>query len=167
MIAARKGASILLGGNSLNYANCPLFPDIPGGIKRWMNFFMGQHSAKVLSSLFLMAVLVAVVVNAVIPAGYMPQNKRGFVELVICSGMGEKTVLVDAGDVPAGDHQDKTDTANFCAYQFLASAKIPVVPQIIILPVFHFETLAKTMFSGTFLPRIYSASITARGPPSV
>ncbi|PZQ48225.1 MAG: hypothetical protein DI551_01685 [Micavibrio aeruginosavorus] len=69
--------------------------------------------------------LFAVLIKAALPAGFMPTvAKDGFTEIVICSGMGEKTISVPSGDNPEPSHQDNQQTGKVCAFQVLVSGKI-------------------------------------------
>jgi hypothetical protein len=65
-------------------------------------------------------ILLAITVQGLIPLGFMPSinNNDGKVEIVICTGKGPATVLVDAHMVPgAADEQgDSHDDASACPF---------------------------------------------------
>lgn len=113
-----------------------------------------------------MTMVLAFVLKAVIPAGFMPETKNGFMELVICSGMGEKTILVPNGETPSSEHQDDKAGKDVCAYQILASGKIlvPDVTAIQSAPVREEAHSAQT--DDSRLLSAHHLSFEARGPPS-
>lgn len=108
-------------------------------------------------------VAVALALLALIPAGFMPTFAGGGkVAIVICSGAGEKTILVDARDAPAGDH----GASQTCPYFLAQSPVVAGVPVIIAAPpafdVVTFLPLLRDLPDGV---RILPPP--ARGPPAV
>lgn len=60
------------------------------------------------------ALLIALCFRALLPVGFMPANAAvgDGMEIVICTGMGAKTIVVDADGVPvpAPSHEDQTES---------------------------------------------------------
>jgi hypothetical protein len=110
-------------------------------------------------------VILAVLVKSAIPAGFMPSfDKSGFTQIVICSGMGQKTITVPSDDAPATDHKDNA-SAKVCAYQMLASGKTILPPPVAIIP----APIVTRAFAVT-IEHVHAAFSTtlpfeARGPP--
>ncbi|MFM2042913.1 MAG: hypothetical protein RLY86_1489 [Pseudomonadota bacterium] len=77
--------------------------------------------------------LVVMFVRALIPAGFMPDAEaasRGGFALVICTGMGERTILVDADGLPLQE-SDPGNTgippSPLCAFAGLPLALVPLL----------------------------------------
>lgn len=109
-------------------------------------------------------VLLGLLFQALIPAGFMPAfGHGGKVALVICSGLGEKTIFVDADDYGSADHDDDNSA---CPY-FLAQASVTVegVPAMADLPqpVSSHIILAS---SALLDDQPYLPAPPARGPPA-
>lgn len=113
---------------------------------------------------FFAFVILCLLIKAVLPAGFMPaQSKDGWIELVICSGMGERTISVPLEGSDKTDPQKPSQTP--CAFQFVATGKS-------ITPVF--ETLS-VAFTTTYIARededqtppytVFAFLFEARGPP--
>ena len=118
------------------------------------------------SACMMLIVLAAFAVQAVLPAGFMPSvSKDGFMEIVICSGMDQKTVLVPADDVAPSDHQDKKENP-VCAYQTLAAQKILIAPPAFVPPVVATLEISAAHFTAQISAQFPVYSIAARGPPS-
>lgn len=117
------------------------------------------------SSLMMLLVAFALLLKSAIPAGFMPSfDKDGFTQIVICSGMGQKTITVPSDDAPSTDHQDDT-AAKVCAYQILASGKTILPPPVAVVPA-PIVTRAVIAIAEDFdaAPAL-SLSFEARGPP--
>ncbi len=87
----------------------------------------------------MMVLLLAFLVKAIIPAGFMPgATSDGYTTMVICSGMGEKTVLVP-NDQNAPDEQSADHGQNdLCAYQAASSQKILIdIPPVFSVQISH------------------------------
>lgn len=101
----------------------------------------------------------AVFTKAMIPAGFMPNE--GMTAMVICSGTGEKTVMVPTGEEVPADHQIEA-----CAYHLAAAQKIvPIVLTAIPVasnPQIPHQMVLEEQFSEE--PFITAAS--PRGPPA-
>ncbi len=115
------------------------------------------------SSVLMMVLILAFALKALIPAGFMPGAQGGFTKMVICSGTGERTVMVPNGDAPAPSHDQKDQS---CAYHLAASQKFltalpPSLPSIDIQPdeVFAFENESVVTLTPLH-------SLGARGPPA-
>lgn len=65
--------------------------------------------------------MLGIVLHAMVPTGFMPAAENGKITLVICSGMGEKTIVVDAKDHLQSSDQssDEHQSVSACPY-FLA-----------------------------------------------
>lgn len=111
--------------------------------------------------------MLAFTLKAVLPAGFMPGHKDGLMALVICSGMGEKTIFVPAEEnAPAPqDHRDGKAEKSVCAYQAVVSGKTliptPVVAFATPIAVLSHEIEADEQRPLSSLSR----SFEARGPP--
>lgn len=107
-------------------------------------------------------VAVALLVLTLIPAGFMPAfDADGKVAIVICSGMGEKTVLVDSDEAPGRDH-----SAQACPY-FLAQSPVAIDAGAPVLTPPSYELVA---FIPPAAPQPEDLLILvppARGPPPV
>ena len=106
----------------------------------------------------------AFMAKAAIPAGFMPgTDKNGMTALVICSGMGEKTVMVPA-DAPAPVQNDQTGPCDY----FLSAAHKIIDVDIPLIPMADNPLLiAETVFKDTVLVAASISSISARGPPAL
>lgn len=119
-------------------------------------------------SLFFLLLLAAIALRALLPAGFMPSfTADGTYELVICSGMGEKTVRVSADGTPVEDRGAPHSGDGACAFQVTSLQKIvPLVAHIFLpLP----ETGRYSAPEQTRAPVFAVANVPypARGPPSV
>lgn len=137
---------------------------------------MGFGKGRKTASLVMLTALLAVLVKSLFPAGFMPAyNDAGFTELVICSGMGEKTIRIpafgDSGEPgtatdPSDHGGDKTaDGHPPCPFSLVASAKLllPAVPAIVALPAFlRVPTDVFPIIRPKTSPLL---AFTARGPP--
>jgi len=126
-----------------------------------------KQPLNLLSSCIMLVVVLAFAVKAVLPAGFMPVlNKDGFTEIVICSGMGEKTIKVPAEENAPADHPDE-NAGEVCAYQVLASGKILLSPLTTEISAPVIEAASPLFFSDGLTQTLTTYSLTARGPPSV
>ena len=119
------------------------------------------------SSFIIMMMVMAFVMKAIIPSGFMPESKNGFMEMVICSGMGEKTVLVPNSETPLSEHHNGTTAKEICAYQLLSSGKMILPLPIAALPEFQSSKILGYIADDSFIFSAKSLSFEARGPPSV
>lgn len=118
------------------------------------------------SAFIMMLMLLAFAVKALIPAGFMPDYGNGFMKLVICSGMGEKTILVPASD--NSPHDQGTELSDeHCAYQTLTFANHVPVPAIFTITAGTFINLPTPRTQTPLLADLHAHSIAARGPPSL
>lgn len=135
---------------------------------------MIKNSRVFLYSLMLLALLV----RSVVPVGFMPaQSHDGKVEIVICTGSGLSTMLMDVDKVPAmtsaghahGDHHsdDKGgDPASHhsCPYASVLAQGLPGMVPVALPAVIHKDThpftLAASLPSGGVLKPWFS-----QGPP--
>lgn len=107
-------------------------------------------------------VALALLVLALIPAGFMPSfGADGKIAIVICSGMGEKTIMVDADDAPASDQG--TDA---CPY-FLAQSPVSVDVAVPVLLPPSYDVMAFIPPAVEQPEEILILTPPARGPPSV
>ncbi len=113
-----------------------------------------------------MMMVAAFALKAIIPAGFMPENKNGFMEMVICSGMGEKTILVPNSETPSSEHDNDTTAKEVCAYQVLASGKVLVPAPVLAFLEPQPEKLFVDITDDRFIISTNSLSFEARGPPS-
>ena len=106
--------------------------------------------------------MAALLVLALVPMGFMPSfGAGGKVAIVICSGIGEKTVLVDADEAP-GDH----DASSSCPY-FLAQSPVPMDAALPVLAAPVYEQAVFVIASDIAPSDIRILSPPARGPPAV
>lgn len=128
-----------------------------------MLFFRKKSSF--LTAAFLLLTLFAVIVKSFIPAGFMPESGTGFTKLVICSGLGEKTILVPTEDENYPSHEKQND---ICAYQILTAQKAAGAPDAIIVGLApHIAKIDYLLATAGASPPPLPASFSARGPPSV
>lgn len=125
-----------------------------------MNLFGGNRSAFTSAIMLMVA---AFLLKALIPAGFMPGAEGGMAKLVICSGLGEKTIYVPADGQPSSDH--KKSSGEHCAYQVLASLKNFVTPPQILLPLPQNVFIANETATQQVITSRIDTPFTARGPP--
>jgi hypothetical protein len=98
--------------------------------------------------------------KAVVPAGFMPND--GMTAMVICSGMGEKTVMLPADQDSPADHDGKVEA---CAYHLAALQKI--IP--VVLPALPVASNPQIPHSVVLVSRTAQQppirDISSRGPP--
>lgn len=73
--------------------------------------------------------LAAMVVHALIPNGWMPASgeaRAQGAQIVICTAMGAKTVMVVDGDGQKSDHSQKSEQQAPCAFAAVAALAPPV-----------------------------------------
>ncbi len=93
------------------------------------------HKRRGFPAICLLALLLlAFTVKTAIPVGFMPgQGEGGMMALVICSGMGEKTILVPADSAPSPGKENASSDP--CAYHLAAMQKNTVsAPPVLPLP---------------------------------
>lgn len=130
-----------------------------------MNFKRAYKGRNTASLLMLFFVALAFAVKALLPAGFMPVvNKDGFTQIVICSGMGEKTITVPSDEAPSQEHQE-TSSDKVCAYQVLASAKPLLSPPNFVLPAPPILRDDFVSLDDTAPTTFTILSFDARGPP--
>lgn len=119
------------------------------------------------TALITIALLAALACKALIPAGFMPAGKAGLIKLVVCSGMGEKTILVPADTAPSSENHGREAAKDLCPYQILSSGKsiIPVV-HFLAVPELHVVNIVFTR-PDPFLSSSEKHAHAARGPPFV
>ena len=103
----------------------------------------------------------SVFAKAMVPTGFMPNE--GMTAMVICSGAGEKTVMVPSGEESPSEHQGKDEV---CAYHLAAAQKIvPVV--LAALPVANNPQIPHEVVlqQQSFVEPVITAT-SSRGPPS-
>lgn len=116
----------------------------------------------------LLLACVAFVFKAVIPAGFMPGSSDGTIAMVICSGMGEKTVYMPASQVPDGPDNQDSVAKDHCAYQLSASQKNILTPPVFIdAPTQIYTNLGYIWQDQAALFTHRALSYTPRGPPLV
>lgn len=120
----------------------------------------------IFTTAMLLVMALSFAVKAAIPAGFMPDSKGGFTKLVICSGMGEKTVYVPADENPASGEKHAS-SADHCPYQTLTTAKIIPAPSIPLTIGSVIVAAEQVSADQIFLPALPLHSLAARGPPSL
>ncbi len=126
------------------------------------------HSQKTFfpREIFLSLILLAFALKAFIPAGFMPDFTGGMTKMVICSGMGEKTIYVpnDDNTSPPPEH---SGSADYCAYQISSSSKdlMPFLQE----DIKPFENLVSTLFYAVSsdIQTHFQHVQNARAPPSL
>lgn len=83
--------------------------------------------------------LAAVTAQALIPAGFMPAARAhdGKIEIVICTGTGPATILMDAHMVPGADQggHDNGQAQSSCPFAPVMAAGAPdIIPPIALHP---------------------------------
>lgn len=113
--------------------------------------------------------LLAVVSRALIPIGYMPDfaaARSGLFKVFICSGMGDKSVALDANGRPLPEQQSGHNDQP-CAFAGLAVVALPAL-NAMLLP-------AQVVQSASLIPRIAAQlppsratpMLGSRGPPQI
>lgn len=118
------------------------------------------------ASLVTMLVLAAFVLSALIPAGFMPEFSKegGSYELVICSGMGTKTITVQSEPV---DGHKAGSKFSVCDYKSFASTQSVEPTPPVYLPAPVIELGQASFPPEQVLSQILFAGLSARGPPAV
>jgi hypothetical protein len=110
--------------------------------------------------------MLGMILHSLLPTGFMPSIDDGKITLVICSGMGEKTITVDAKDfspVDSGKH-DPSDGSSSCPYYLAQLTGLYPEQSSIVVP-FSGSRLSWTLEPYQVIDaRGYSISF-ARGPP--
>ncbi len=122
-----------------------------------------QKQTNTLKGIILSLMFIGFALKAVLPVGFMPDTKGGMVAMVVCSGMGEKTIYVpdDGNKNHAPQHEQK----DYCPYQVLTQAKglIDHAPQI--LPAVHHFINAPALPSQVMVRTAWHSDFSARAPP--
>lgn len=85
-----------------------------------------------LHSALLLAGLMALLVRAMIPAGYMPEGRGAGWLMTLCTGDGVQAVLVDADGTPV-EPDGPADTAPSCAFGSLAAPALSAAPALLLV----------------------------------
>ncbi len=114
-----------------------------------------------------MFIILAVVIRAFVPVGFMPSATPEVTALTICSGFGERVVYLDADGVehpaPSGDHP--TSHSHECSFAVGSTSLTPA-------PVFIFETpqeITRADHMPQFAHAVFGVSVKnfdAQGPPA-
>lgn len=111
-------------------------------------------------------IVLALLTKSLVPAGYMPAaGTDGFVDIVICTGAGEKTVSLPLSSVP--DASQKHADTKGCAYQFLATVITLLPASEFLLQQMPLSASASDFVNLHIPPRIVAQSFEARAPPAV
>jgi hypothetical protein len=125
---------------------------------------MNIRQSKYLSAAIFALMILAVLVKAALPAGFMPSTEGGFTKLVICSGVGEKTILVPDDSGVEQNHDDSSN--DICSYQILTSQK-SITPTVIEpAPPMTLDKVAYNSSPALHISSTSYLSFTARGPPA-
>ncbi len=120
------------------------------------------------ASLLLMLLLAAFAARALMPAGFMPSIAAdGSYELVICSGMGEKTIRVSADGTPLQDQGAPQSGDGACAFQLTSLQKIIPLIAYILLPLPEMDEYFAMEHASALSSGVAISPYPARGPPSV
>lgn len=130
-----------------------------------MGIFTKGRKARPASFAMMMLMLLAFSLKAFLPNGFMPEIKDGAVQIVICSGVGQKTISVPAGEADHGRH--KSSSAEQCPYQVLTSAKLLSAPPVLFFHEARVVAQEEAVTERPFLISILAHDAEARGPPSV
>ncbi len=123
---------------------------------------------------FIAFILLAFVMQAMIPAGFMPgTDNDGKMKIVICSGNGFVTKLVDIDQLPAneddtgqGTDHDHESSHSTCPYTFVISKGMHgVIPMY--LPLLNGTNNVASFPVITALQAISQKSYEAQGPPAI
>lgn len=119
----------------------------------------------VLTSLLMLGLFL----HAMVPTGFMPSADNGKIAMVICSGMGEKTVMVDSNDLSPTDDQGSPsghDTVSACPY-FLAQYAANYPDQVMVKEPVTSSITDWLLHDPQFVAGSYLSLPQARGPPSL
>lgn len=124
----------------------------------------GHHAPHIVAITLL--VLAGFLIKALIPAGFMPAvPSHGLVEMVVCSGMGEKTILVHEDGSPAHKGEQKPSSSKLCDYHFLTGQKNLTVTDAVLVsaPLMQLRLTDEPPEQRLLSTRL--SSFIARGPP--
>lgn len=115
-------------------------------------------------------VLLNVLILSLMPAGFMPEfNADGKVAIVICSGLGEKTIYVDADAAPDHPHDnpshDDQSAPNTCAY-YLAQGYALTTPGVGLAGPVAFEITNFAAMRDHNAEILRASRPAVRGPPA-
>lgn len=106
--------------------------------------------------------LLAVLLQGIIPLGFMPGKAAAGTAIVICSGLGMKTVIVDDNDQP---QKEKPQTQKSCDFALSAPSVHPPQASLLSLPDARYISLAAIFSAFAAVPSPYSLP-DKTGPPS-
>jgi len=117
---------------------------------------------KVGKALFAIAVLLALSLRIVIPAGFMPTVSSQALVVELCSGMSGKTITIDIGKKLPGDKEHHTADspcvfATGLGHGLLASVGLTAIPPFV---------YGLTVFTGTAIADLTISRLAAPPPPS-
>jgi hypothetical protein len=119
-----------------------------------------KHTKARLSNIIIVMMLLAFSLKAFIPAGFMPGKSAGLTKLVICSGVGQKTIYL-----PSDKSEDKHESVTeHCAYNVTASFTFLLTPPVFTPPS---QSLIQTSpdIDHVALGTKRILALSARGPP--
>lgn len=106
--------------------------------------------------------------RALIPVGYMPDFgslAEGTLKIVICTGVGSKTIVLDAAGKPVpSKHTDNAE--HRCAFAGMAAAATPAVDLELVAQSFHPHHFSSPVLNH-HVPRRLGSVLGPRGPPSL
>jgi hypothetical protein len=121
-------------------------------------------------SIFCVLILLALLARAAIPAGFMPVMEKAAVArvaMMICTGSGPATIMVDPGKFAAPGHDQKEQGAKKHAPCPFAPVLAQDMPGFISASAAIISYRAEVFFLSSVLPVIYSPKAWhAQGPPS-
>lgn len=132
-----------------------------------MNLCAFKQRKRLITSFIPIIMMAAFALKAVIPAGFMPESKNGFMAMVICSGMGEKTVFVPNSETPPSEHHNDTTAKEVCAYQVVGSAKILLDVRAFTLALPSSQNIPQNFANEQTLVSSLYISFIARAPPVI
>ncbi len=117
------------------------------------------------------AAMLAILMAASVPLGFMPDKGHdGSVKVTICSGVGEKTILLDMTNGAASDAPYHAPTKNPICFALgtLAQGQIVVPMGFVLVSVPSLMALRlENMPRDSIIRDIHYAPYIARGPPQV
>lgn len=107
----------------------------------------------------------AILIQSMVPSGFMPSfSSAGKIAVVICSGLGEKTVLMDAPENQQSPAPANHDNQNACPYLAATAPGVLTPPAFILPPVITLFSDFTEVKDLRFVS-LYDPSHAPRGPP--
>lgn len=123
---------------------------------------------RILAAFHHLPVVLALLALGLLPPGVMPQQSANGIEMVLCSGDGAVTMVLDPATGTVTPKQPETSAKPGCDWAMAqAIAALPAVAQPLTLPETIGQRATPALATTLWLPGHDPRGIWARGPPSL